>query len=891
MRNSLGLGVAAAALCWAAWTSAGEAAIPPAFTKKPAVARVGNQYVITFATERETDVAVAIEDSQGRIIRHLAAGLLGKNAPEPLKSGALEQTLEWDGCDDDGKPAGGGPFTVRVGLGLKASYGGTVFSEKSGPNSITGIAGMAAGPDGRVYVIDDRPGFQANNHFNSAAIHVFRRDGAYERTIKPFAPSLALDRLKGSGAFINDRKFVNPLIRHQQDMGYYPVSDWPAAQMIVADGKLWHTVVDIGPGSWSRGFSPRIAAIDLDGGMPLEPMAGPVLGSSKEGWKYGLMHMALSSDGKAIYMTGFGTAAGGSKTADVLPFVARVKLPERGPGEVAFGDLKQAGNDSAHLTQPRGLASDGKGHLLVCDYGNNRVVVLNEKDMTLAGAWAADAPEWVGCNPKTGAVYVCEKNDVVKYSGSQNPKELSRLSLGYQKKGSYGAYEWGFRRSFALDISSDAPVIWMGFNMVPSLLRSEDRGDRFTEPVPVDCYFPPRLRNPTTDPYRREVACQVNVQTRAYAGELHILDEAAGTIRVVKRVIDAGGINRLGPDGSIYSNTHALGIRRWDRDGKLKPFEATDMPSGPCMGGLPGRAGSSGTTAWERDYFIDRKNDIYAKIRGKQYHGLMHVEVFGQDGKSKRTALWGVTDGAYGPKLDPKGNMYIMEAVKPVGETYPGEFNAQLPNDKGVRRAFDYMYGSVVKFGPAGGNLILVAKEADKPAVEMPVLPETLGRIKVDGTVGRRKDGVIHGALWVTPGFAPVGDMASNGGSSDSCHCTGTDFDVDDFGRTFAPDLPRQRITVLDTNGNILMHFGAYGNQDYCGPDSYVIDPATKLLRARKAGDPQDLKSPFAEPAIAFNWIIGIAVTNRFAYVADLLNTRVLRCKLDYAASEAVAVP
>jgi hypothetical protein len=60
---------------------------------------------------------------------------------------------------------------------------------------------------------------------------------------------------------------------------------------------------------------------------------------------------------------------------------------------------------------------------------------------------------------------------------------------------------------------------------------------------------------------------------------------------------------------------------------------------------------------------------------------------------------------------------------------------------------------------------------------------------------------------------------------------------------------------------------------------------------ARKAEDPQELKSPFGEPAIAFNWIIGIAVTNRFAYVADLLNTRVLRCKLDYAASEAVAVP
>ena len=864
--------------------SAAEPAKPPAFTKKPAATKAGDKVVISFAVDRETDVAVYVEAAKGKVVRHLAAGVLGKNPPDPLKANSLEQSVEWDGKDDDGRPAAGGPFKVRVGLRLKVDYAGTAFTEKSGPNSLTGIAGMAAGPDGRVYVIDDRPGFQANNHFNGSAVHVFRRDGSYERTIKPFSPSLGLERLRGSGAFTNDHGFMNPLIRHQQDMGYYPASDWPAVQMVVADGRLWHTVVNVGPGAWSRGFSPRIAAVDLEGGMPIEPFAGPVLGDAKAGWKYAQPYMAASSDGKSLYLTGFGAPAGGSKTADVLPFVARVKLPERGPGEVVFGDLKQAGDDNAHLKQPRGLAADGQGHLLVCDYGNNRVVVLDEKDMSFAGAFPAEAPEWVGCHPKTGAVFVCEKNDVVKYSNWKDHKELYRVSLGFQKKGGYGAYEWKFRRSLALDAAAEKPVLWLGLNMTPSLLRCEDLGDRFSDPAPADCYFPPSLRNPTTDPYRREVGCQVG-------NVLNIMDEETGKVRKINRVIDAGGINRLGPDGCIYSNTHALGIRRWDRDGKLKPFEATDVPTGPYMGGLPNKAGSSGTTAWERDYFIDRRNDIYAKMRGGVYHGLMHVAVFGQDGRMKRTALWGVTDGAYGPKLDPKGNMYVMEAVKPVGETYPAEFKTQLPNDKGIQRAFDYMYGSIVKFGPAGGNIMLTGKETDKPTGEKVALPVSALTMKVEGTAARRKDGAIQGAFWIAPGFSPVGDMVSNGGSSDSCHCTGTDFDVDDFGRTFAPDLARHRITVLDTGGNVLLSFGAYGNQDCCGPDSYVVDPATRLLRPRKADDPKELASPFAEPAIAFNWIIGLAVTDRHAYVADLLNARVLRCKLGYATTETAVVP
>jgi hypothetical protein len=146
---------------------------------------------------------------------------------------------------------------------------------------------------------------------------------------------------------------------------------------------------------------------------------------------------------------------------------------------------------------------------------------------------------------------------------------------------------------------------------------------------------------------------------------------------------------------------------------------------------------------------------------------------------------------------------------------------------------------------------------------------------------------VLQGALWWKPGFSPLGQV----NSGDHCHCVGSDFDVDDFGRTFAPDTGRFRVGVLDTNGNEILSFGAYGNQDNCGPDSYVLDPAGKFLRPRKADDPKDLVSPFAKPEIGFAWIIGVAATDRYAYVGDVINKRILRVKLDYAATETAAVP
>jgi hypothetical protein len=153
-----------------------------------------------------------------------------------------------------------------------------------------------------------------------------------------------------------------------------------------------------------------------------------------------------------------------------------------------------------------------------------------------------------------------------------------------------------------------------------------------------------------------------------------------------------------------------------------------------------------------------------------------------------------------------------------------------------------------VRIGGDGSKLTWNFDAEDNPDTKLPAsLPKELV-----GAYRRPEGATLQGALWWRGGFSPLGDLGVHNG----CHCTGSDFDVDDFGRVFAPDTGRFRIGVLDTAGNEILSFGAYGNQDSCGPD------------------------------IAFAWIIGLAVTDRYAYVSDVVNKRVLRIALDYTVQE-----
>src|SRR5262245_35493830 len=115
------------ASCWLAVLTGTLGAADVTFRTPPAAVDSGDQIRITFAVSEPTDVEVAILDAKTHVVRHLAAGVLGGKhpPPAPLQAG-LSQRVGWDGKDDRGQIAKGGPFQARVRLGMKASFGRVV---------------------------------------------------------------------------------------------------------------------------------------------------------------------------------------------------------------------------------------------------------------------------------------------------------------------------------------------------------------------------------------------------------------------------------------------------------------------------------------------------------------------------------------------------------------------------------------------------------------------------------------------------------------------------------------------------------------------------------------------------------------------------------------------
>jgi hypothetical protein len=176
----------------------------------------------------------------------------------------------------------------------------------------------------------------------------------------------------------------------------------------------------------------------------------------------------------------------------------------------------------------------------------------------------------------------------------------------------------------------------------------------------------------------------------------------------------------------------------------------------------------------------------------------------------------------------------------------PPGFEGRLPdsvNDpdavNGVN-GYPFIYGSIVKFGPNGGAI--------RPGI---------GGAPCNYGPGTPVD--VKGAEWIVPGASTVASWATPRmapGTFLSCDCEHPGLDVDGYGRSFYGDTGRFRVGVLDTAGNEICTFGVYGNQDSIGP------------------------------GIAFCWPQTVAVDDRWAYVGDRLNRRIVRIKLS-AASEA----
>ena len=166
------------------------------FTEKPGVVREGDRVTIRFTSKAYCDATIAIENATGRIIRHLASGVLGKNAPPPFRRNSLQQAVVWDGKDDQGAyvtPLD--DVIVRVSLGLRPRFERTLLW--SPHRRFGGMPLLASGPEG-VYVCDGR---------GVDFIRLYNHDGDYVRSQYPF-PSNMLKHVEGLTGMIFRKAIV-----------------------------------------------------------------------------------------------------------------------------------------------------------------------------------------------------------------------------------------------------------------------------------------------------------------------------------------------------------------------------------------------------------------------------------------------------------------------------------------------------------------------------------------------------------------------------------------------------------------------------------------------------------------------------------------------------------
>jgi hypothetical protein len=832
-------------------------AAAPKFTKKPTAKKQGTGAVIEFAVDRETDVAVFIENGAGKVVRHLAAGVLGKNAPAPLRPG-LSQSVTWDGKADWGKPAGAGPFKVRVALGLGAKFDRVVADEKQ--NFGYSIKGLVVGEGGELYVLSAIGAHVPN--WRSEQLVALDREGNYLRTIMPFPADIGREKL-GKLPTIELDGNLSPLVHNVAARSFYPGFRAGTGMGITPDG-----VIVMAAGGYWGAYGVFVNAVKTDGSIPWGDFRGPEL-TGKRNPSLGRSGLCVSSDGKWVYVSGW----------DKTPAVMRINLPARDKAEVFFGDVKTAGKDGSHLGgAPKGLALDGKGNLLVADPANNRIVLVSERTGKLTGEFAFESPDRVAVDAGTGNVYLTRAHktgvvDLVKLRSAGDATQIASMTFKPE----------GDRRNhwiMALDAGAKPPVVWMG-GAAGTLQRVTEAGGKFTSKrVDTKKYLHAGFVDVQVDRWREDNEIYARTRQSSWIR----FSERTGKIEPSRQGVISKGLCILpGPDGNIYGTEWPAGLFKWSREGKpiawknpepgAKDFNRkyTPRPHGSfvpvCMGFMMHAHGIR----------HDNHHFVFSRLPTGPYRGIKALHEYDETGKRiNGPIIWKASDNILGPRFDQEGNIYVAEQVRPAGEYCPEElkgvigevklgskYSKALHTPKG---AILTMYGSILKFSPKGGMIEHYpggtnrGKKVARPFVGEPKLDASLKSEKAcwyqGGVWQWARPAEVTGALWMKLGISHIPLFY--------CNCENTRFDVDEFGRVWYPDLGRFRVCVLDTNGNEIAEFGRYGNADF-------------PVQAGGADIP-------------FAWLIGVGVTDKYVYTGDSINKRLQRAKIVYAAEESCPV-
>ena len=866
------------------------AAAAPSFTAKPVVVKAGDGCKVSFTVSAPTDVEVAVLNASNRVVRCLAAGVLGTNSPVPFKKDSLAQEVVWDGKDDAGKPAAGGPFQIRVRLGVLPRLDKILGRND---NTLSGeISALTFSPKGEMFVL------LTDCYRGRAELRVLDRDGKYLRTIMPYAASTPETNAVLVGQIRIDGQ-RQPLVFNGQGHCFYPLVAGIRGQTMAwhPDGYL---VAISSLGDMCNHGPPRhLIAFDPQGGAPAKTgFVGPLtrtaqgfMGGAGEGYAIGMDRLAISPDGQWIYLSQ-DFIRGHFEPGERNHGIYRVKWADKTIGTPWLGK-KEAGSGDDEFKDPQGIAVDKGGQLYICDRGNNRVKVYSP-DGKFLGQFPAPEPEQIAVHPETGEIYLMCRKGIYTFDLMKNgepvssrllkfaawkgaaPQELARVEFQNKKRAA---------ERMALDASAKPARLWVvvyvGYGAPTPLTPFTDDGNAFTEGKPIGepggLHFPVFL---APDPDRNRAI------VHEFGGGHSIYDLETGQRKPLKL---PGSDLALDKDGNIYlmAGYGANALLRFDPDGKPLPFAATNSNKLS----FPYRA--YGPNMGLRGHCIAPNGDLYVR-RSPGHAEISTVDVWSPDGTLKKAGLVnGAGSGDSGIGVDNRGNMYLGMNLKPADQPIPLDFAPFVPaenwnyyrNNK-RQPPWCYLYanpylfhmGSIFKFGPEGGQIY--GNFSGKPA------DPRLALTNAPADAVPYKSGYLNwsvkvvGAQWRYPGIGIIPHSFDGFTGDDGCECLQSMLDADPYGRVYAPSVFYSSVEMVDPVGNRIARIGTYGNADDGKPHAESA--------AGKDSNPGQsaIRNPQSEIYLAWPTVARYARADGRLYVTDSVNRRVLIIRLDAAATE-----
>ncbi len=915
---------------------------PFEFAEKPTVTRDGDQITVRFKAAAYSDVTIAVEDGTGRIVRHLASGVLGPNAPEPFQQNSLEQEIVWDGKDDTGvyiddKDA----LTVRVSLGLKPQFERTMFWVPK--RRAAAARPLFGATEEGVYVYN---GGQAMD-----SLILYDRDGQYIRTIYPFSRDKVDDAVglvrhtypDGKNLPIKTNFLQNTMLTSGDNGGILdrlfegvdadrPSTSYGAAHWAM-EGKAARAIdVRAGRIAFAHLYLNRLGT---DGATADLPLHGPAVfqevpqrrGNPQEVSPYSV---ALSPDGEWLYLTGYHFGRIASATQDLnrltdvrtLPVVFRLRMDGGEELEVFKGvaDIERAGSGNDQFKVPSSVDVDEEGRVYVGDYMNDRVQVFDADGNHLKSI-NAYRPAHVHVHRQTGHIYVFSwwvrnqyenegvERKMVEYGPLDNPEKIREVELAPQGQFSTS---WGARCpiEFSVEVDSWSDPIriwiaepWTGANVLnrgrirhSNVQVRELRGNRFETVhdfndevrergayVKSPTYYRQRLYvNPKTG------ICYLAEGDGSAIGksfkELHELDHRTGRVRRIQiplnaedMTFDHNGLAYLRSINVVARYDPSQGWREvpWDYGearrnvgyGWMSGMRRADVVSGLVLpadanwhhggmavslnGNLVVSCGLNVSLSVRTTARYEHDGDTYIPelypgrlLRGRGGSSTHHVwDRHGQ------VVYEDVAQGhatPYGVGIDADNNIYIMSGATRVIDGTP---------------YFNRMTGTLMKF-PAGKGRLLSRNRAEVP------LPESrYPQRSIDVTSGHQGQAWVEDAEWL---YGGVGFSAAG---VHGCSCWNARFDLDYFARSFAPEMDRYSVAVVDRSGNLITRIGRYGN----------VDDGVPLI---KDGGPEEPRSIGGDEVALFHAPYLATHTDHRLFIADPGNGRVLSVKLNYHATE-----